>query len=72
MPAEWELILVTAISSTPAGESIRLRQSVLCDALNHIGKKGDDRLRGAFFSGPVFGMKRRALPARSIPMWSRM
>jgi len=43
-----KLILVTAITPTPAGEGKTTTTVGLTDALNHIGKKGDAVLARAF------------------------
>src|ERR1700756_89295 len=51
-----KLILVTAISPTPAGEGKTTTTVGLGDALNHIGKKAVICLREPSL-GPVFGMK---------------
>ncbi len=51
-----KLILVTAISPTPAGEGKTTTTVGLGDALNHIGKKAIICLREPSL-GPVFGMK---------------
>ena len=51
-----KLILVTAISPTPAGEGKTTTTVGLGDALNHIGKKAIVCLREPSL-GPVFGMK---------------
>ncbi len=51
-----KLILVTAISPTPAGEGKTTTTVGLGDALNHIGKKALIALREPSL-GPVFGMK---------------
>ncbi|MCY7314589.1 MAG: formate--tetrahydrofolate ligase [Rubrivivax sp.] len=53
---EGKLILVTAISPTPAGEGKTTTTVGLGDALNHIGKKALIALREPSL-GPVFGMK---------------
>ena len=53
---EGKLILVTAISPTPAGEGKTTTTVGLGDALNHIGKKAVIALREPSL-GPVFGMK---------------
>jgi formate--tetrahydrofolate ligase len=50
-----KLILVTAISPTPAGEGKTTTTVGLGDALNHIGKKAIICLREPSL-GPVFGM----------------
>src|SRR2546421_7855870 len=51
-----KLILVTAISPTPAGEGKTTTTGGLTDALNHIGKKAMLCLREPSL-GPSFGMK---------------
>src|SRR6202050_2686322 len=51
-----QLILVTAIPPTPAGEGKTTTTVGLGDALNHIGKKAIICLREPAL-GPVFGMK---------------
>ena len=51
-----KLILVTAMSPTPAGEGKTTTTVGLGDALNHIGKKAVICLREPSL-GPVFGMK---------------
>src|SRR5258705_9751543 len=53
---DGKLILVTAISPTPAGEGKTTTTVGLGDALNHIGKKAVICLREPSL-GPVFGMK---------------
>jgi formate--tetrahydrofolate ligase len=53
---DGRLILVTAISPTPAGEGKTTMTVGLGDALNHIGKKAVICLREPAL-GPVFGMK---------------
>jgi formate--tetrahydrofolate ligase len=53
---DGRLILVTAISPTPAGEGKTTTTVGLGDALNHIGKKAIICLREPAL-GPVFGMK---------------
>ncbi|HEY5102899.1 MAG TPA: formate--tetrahydrofolate ligase [Steroidobacteraceae bacterium] len=53
---DGKLILVTAISPTPAGEGKTTMTVGLGDALNHIGKKAMICLREPAL-GPVFGMK---------------
>ena len=50
------LILVTAITPTPAGEGKTTTSIGLSDGLNHIGKKSVVVLREPSL-GPVFGMK---------------
>lgn len=54
--SDGRLILVTAISPTPAGEGKTTMTVGLGDALNHIGKKAIICLREPAL-GPVFGMK---------------
>src|SRR5471032_879673 len=53
---EGKLILVTAISPTPAGEGKTTTTVGLGDALNYIGKKAVICLREPSL-GPVFGVK---------------
>ncbi len=53
---DGNLILVTAISPTPAGEGKTTTSVGLGDALNHIGKKALVTIREPSL-GPVFGMK---------------
>ncbi|MFP2996113.1 formate--tetrahydrofolate ligase [Spongiivirga sp. MCCC 1A20706] len=53
---ESSLILVTAITPTPAGEGKTTTSIGLGDALNHIGKKTVTVLREPSL-GPVFGIK---------------
>jgi formate--tetrahydrofolate ligase len=65
-----KLILVTAISPTPAGEGKTTTTVGLGDALNHIGKKAMICLREPSL-GPVFGMKGGAAGggyAQVVPM----
>jgi formate--tetrahydrofolate ligase len=65
-----KLVLVTAISPTPAGEGKTTTTVGLGDALNHIGKKAVVCLREPSL-GPVFGMKGGAAGgghAQVIPM----
>ncbi|QJR09742.1 Formate--tetrahydrofolate ligase [Usitatibacter rugosus] len=67
---DGKLILVTAISPTPAGEGKTTTTVGLGDALNHIGKKAIVCLREPSL-GPVFGMKGGAAGggyAQVIPM----
>jgi formate--tetrahydrofolate ligase len=69
-PARGKLILVTAISPTPAGEGKTTTTVGLGDALNHIGKKAVIALREPSL-GPVFGMKGGATGgghAQVVPM----
>jgi formate--tetrahydrofolate ligase len=65
-----KLILVTAISPTPAGEGKTTTTVGLGDALNHIGKKAIICLREPSL-GPVFGVKGGAAGggyAQIVPM----
>lgn len=65
-----KLILVTAISPTPAGEGKTTTTVGLADALNHIGKQAVACLREPSL-GPVFGMKGGATGggyAQVVPM----
>jgi formate--tetrahydrofolate ligase len=65
-----KLILVTAISPTPAGEGKTTTTVGLTDALNHIGKKAICCLREPSL-GPSFGMKGGAAGggyAQVVPM----
>jgi formate--tetrahydrofolate ligase len=67
---EGKLILVTAISPTPAGEGKTTTTVGLGDALNHIGKKTMICLREPSL-GPVFGIKGGAAGggyAQVVPM----
>ena len=67
---DGKLILVTAITPTPAGEGKTTTSVGLCDALNHIGKKAIVALREPSL-GPVFGIKGGAAGggfAQVIPM----
>ncbi|HYC49426.1 MAG TPA: formate--tetrahydrofolate ligase [Burkholderiales bacterium] len=67
---DGKLILVTAISPTPAGEGKTTTTVGLGDALNHIGKKTVICLREPSL-GPVFGMKGGAAGggyAQVVPM----
>jgi formate--tetrahydrofolate ligase len=54
--AKKKLILVTAISPTPAGEGKTTTTIGLVDGLNKIGKKAVGALREPSM-GPVFGVK---------------
>src|SRR3954467_15604210 len=68
--ADGKLILVTAISPTPAGEGKTTTTVGLGDALNRIGKKAVIALREPSL-GPVFGMKGGAAGggyAQVVPM----
>ena len=60
---DGKLVLVTAISPTPAGEGKTTTTVGLGDALNHIGKKAVICLREPSL-GPVFGMKGGAAGVR--------
>jgi formate--tetrahydrofolate ligase len=65
-----KLVLVTAISPTPAGEGKTTTTIGLGDALNHIGKKATICLREPSL-GPCFGMKGGAAGggyAQVVPM----
>src|SRR4026209_2504266 len=67
---DGKLILVTAISPTPAGEGKTTTTVGLTDALNHIGKKAMLALREPSL-GPSFGMKGGAAGggyAQVVPM----
>src|SRR3979409_1210008 len=67
---DGKLILVTAISPTPAGEGKTTPTVGLTDALNHIGKKAMLCLREPSL-GPSFGMKGGAAGggyAQVVPM----
>ena len=68
--ADGKLILVTAISPTPAGEGKTTTTVGLGDALNHIGRDAIVCLREPCL-GPVFGMKGGAAGggmAQVVPM----
>lgn len=67
---DGKLILVTAISPTPAGEGKTTTTIGLTDALNHIGKQAMVCIREPSL-GPVFGMKGGATGggyAQVVPM----
>jgi formate--tetrahydrofolate ligase len=67
---DGKLILVTAMSPTPAGEGKTTTTVGLGDALNHIGKKAMICLREPSL-GPVFGVKGGAAGggyAQVVPM----
>ncbi len=67
---DGKLVLVTAISPTPAGEGKTTTTVGLGDALNHIGKKAVIALREPSL-GPVFGLKGGATGgghAQVVPM----
>lgn len=55
-PDRGKLIMVTAMSPTPAGEGKTTTSIGLADALNRMGKKAAAALREPSL-GPVFGMK---------------
>lgn len=68
--ADGKLILVTAISPTPAGEGKTTTTIGLTDALNHIGKRAIAALREPSL-GPCFGIKGGAAGgghAQVVPM----
>ena len=70
LPRKAKLILVTAISPTPAGEGKTTTSVGLADALNRLGKKTIVCLREPSL-GPVFGVKGGAAGggyAQVIPM----
>ena len=70
LPRKAKLILVTAISPTPAGEGKTTTSVGLADALNKIGKKTMVCLREPSL-GPVFGVKGGAAgggSAQVVPM----
>ena len=70
MPRKAKLVLVTAISPTPAGEGKTTTSVGLADALNKIGKKTAVCLREPSL-GPVFGVKGGAAGggyAQVVPM----
>ena len=67
---DGKLVLVTAISPTPAGEGKTTTTIGLGDALNHIGKRALICLREPAL-GPVFGLKGGATGggrAQVVPM----
>lgn len=67
---DGKLILVTAITPTPAGEGKTTTSVGLVDSLNHIGKKAMIALREPSL-GPVFGVKGGAAGggyAQVVPM----
>ncbi|MDO9073577.1 MAG: formate--tetrahydrofolate ligase [Rubrivivax sp.] len=67
---DGKLVLVTAISPTPAGEGKTTTTVGLGDALNHIGRKAMIALREPSL-GPVFGLKGGAAGgghAQVVPM----
>jgi len=68
--AKSKLILVTALSPTPAGEGKTTTSIGLCEGLNKVGKKAMVVLREPSL-GPVFGMKGGAAGggyAQVVPM----
>ncbi|MDX9751554.1 MAG: formate--tetrahydrofolate ligase [Flavobacteriales bacterium] len=68
--AKSKLVLVTAISPTPAGEGKTTTSIGLCEGMNKIGKKTVAVLREPSL-GPVFGMKGGAAGggyAQVVPM----
>ena len=67
---QGKLVLMTAISPTPAGEGKTTTSVGLVDALNHIGKKAMVALREPSV-GPLFGLKGGATGggyAQVVPM----
>jgi formate--tetrahydrofolate ligase len=70
LPRKAKLVLVTAISPTPAGEGKTTTSVGLADALNKVGKKTAVCLREPSL-GPVFGVKGGAAGggyAQVVPM----
>ncbi len=70
LPSKAKLVLVTAISPTPAGEGKTTTSVGLADALNRLGKKTVVCLREPSL-GPVFGVKGGAAGggyAQVVPM----
>ena len=70
LPRKSKLVLVTAISPTPAGEGKTTTSVCLADALNQLGKKTIVCLREPSL-GPVFGVKGGAAGggyAQVVPM----
>jgi formate--tetrahydrofolate ligase len=65
---DGKLVLVTAISPTPAGEGKTTTTVGLGDALNRIGKRAVVCLREPAL-GPVFGMKGGAVATRRSCRW---
>ena len=61
---DGKLILVTAISPTPAGEGKTTTTVGLADGLNRLGKRAVVALREPSL-GPVFGMKGRSRRRRA-------
>ena len=66
---DGKLVLVTAISPTPAGEGKTTTTVGLGDALNHIGRKALICLREPSL-GPVFGMKGGAAGGGHGGLWN--
>lgn len=64
---QGKMVLVTAISPTPAGEGKTTTSVGLADAMNALGKKTMLCLREPSL-GPVFGVKGGA-PAAVMPRW---
>ena len=67
---DGRLVLVSAISPTPAGEGKTTAAVGLCDALNHLGHRAIVALREPSM-GPVFGLKGGATGggrAQVVPM----
>ena len=64
---QGKMVLVTAISPTPAGEGKTTTSVGLADAMNALGKKTMLCLREPSL-GPVFGVK-GARPAAAMPRW---
>ena len=66
---QGNLVLVTAVTPTPAGEGKTTTSVGLCDALNRIGKKHHRRLAravaGAGFRRQRRGRRRRARASRA-------
>ena len=69
LPRKAKLILVTAISPTPAGEGKTTTSVGLADALNKLGKNTMVCLREPSL-GPVFGVTPSALPTTCWPLFS--
>ena len=67
LPRKAKLVLVTAISPTPAGEGKTTTSVGLADALNRIGKRTVVCLREPSL-GPVFGVKGGVLMILQDPM----
>ncbi|MBN1776804.1 MAG: formate--tetrahydrofolate ligase [Clostridiales bacterium] len=72
LPKKAKLVLVTAVSPTPAGEGKTTTSVALADGMAHIGKRAMVALREPSL-GPVFGMKGGAAGggyAQVVPMES--